>query len=305
MRICSLLPSATEIAFSLGLGESVVGVTHECDYPPEAREKPKVVKSIIDADKTDSAQIDRIVSEHLQAQKALYTIDLPGLRAADPDLILTQELCDVCAVDYRQVIDAAQSLPRKPKVLSLMPKSLADVLQDILRVGEVTGKAKEALRLVQQLRQRIEGVKEKTSRSDLRPRVACLEWIDPIYNAGHWVPEMVELAGGYDGLGQKGEPSARVDWKRIVGFAPEVIVLMPCGFNIERTLQEAYLLRRLPGWESLPAVQHGRAFAVNGHAYFNRPGPRLVDGLEILAQIIHPEIFPSPSPSCGGSWHKL
>ena len=292
MRICSLLPSATEIAFALGLGDSVVGVTHECDYPPESKKRPVVVKSAIDHHRCSSGQIDTTVNEHLQGKKSLYAIDLVRFKEANPDLILTQELCDVCAVDYQEVVEAAQSLLQKPKIISLTPALLSDVLGDIKRVGEATGRTKEAEALAQSLKERIDHVREQASCSDLRPRVVCLEWMDPIYNGGHWVPEMVELAGGRDGLGQRGEPSKKIDWRVVLEFAPEVVILMPCGFDLQRTLQEVDLLYRLPRWNQLPAVKQGRVFAVNGHAYFNRSGPRLVDGLEILAQIIHPEIFP-------------
>lgn len=297
MRICSLLPSATEIAFSLGLGEYVVGVTHECDFPPQAKKKPVVVRSLIDAANMDSHEVDRIVSHHLQLRKSIYTIDLQGFREANPDLILTQELCDVCALNYDEVLRASEALPKKPRIVSLSPNLLSDVLGDIERVGQVTGKNREAQALVRHLRRRMDRVREQTSLSDLRPRVACLEWLEPIYSAGHWVPEMVELAGGREGLAKKGEPSSRIDWGKVAAFVPEVIVLMPCGFDVERTLKEMPLLYRLPGWSELPAVKKGKVFAVNGHAYFNRPGPRLVEGLEILAQIIHPEIFSWRAPS--------
>lgn len=291
MRICSLLPSATEIAFALGLGDSVVAVTHECDYPPEAKSKEIVVRSSIDAARNSSAEIDETISQLLRARKGIYTIDLPRFREANPDLILTQELCDVCAVDYNEVVAASQSLARKPDIISLAPTLLSDVLRDIELVGEATGKKREAEAFVARLKQRIDRVREQASRSDHRPRIACLEWLDPIYNAGHWIPEMAELAGGKDELGKKGKPSEKMDWNRVVEAAPEVIVLMPCGFEIERTLKEAHLLYQLPGWSDLPAVKNGNVFAVNGSAYFNRSGPRLVDGLEILSQIIHPGIF--------------
>ena len=296
MRICSLLPSATEIAFALGLGDSIVGVTHECDYPAEARQKPVVVTTFVDPEKT-SGEIDLAIRERLKAGKGVYAIDLPRLREASPDLILTQELCDVCAVDYGEVVEASRSLPQKPKIISMNPSLLSDVLRDIELVGNATGKELEAEAMVASLRIRIERVREQARLADSRPRVACIEWLEPIYSAGHWMPEMVELAGGVDGLALKGEPSAKVDWEKIVRFAPEVIVLMPCGFEIRRTLRELHLLERLPGWSGLPAVEDGRLFAVNGPAYFNRSGPRLVDGLEILAQMIHPEIFPWRAPS--------
>lgn len=292
MRICSLLPSATEIAFALGLGDSVVAVTHECDYPPEAKTKQIVVKSSIDAARSGSAEIDETVGKLLRAKKSIYTIDLPRFREANPDLILTQELCDVCAVNYNEVLAASTSLARKPEIISLAPALLSDVLRDIELVGKMAGKKREAEIFVAHLQERIDRVREKASRSDYRPRVACLEWLEPIYNAGHWIPEMVELAGGMDGLGKKGKLSEKIDWDRVVQSAPEVIVLMPCGFEIARTLKELRLLYQLPGWSDLPAVKKGNVFAVNGSAYFNRSGPRLVDGLEILARIIHPEIFP-------------
>ncbi len=287
MRICSLLPGATEIAFALGLEDQIVGVTHECDYPPEARQKPVVVKSAIDSQRMSAAEIDRKVSELLQAGTGLYHIDKQALIAADPDIILTQGLCEVCALDYREVVQAASILPRKPKILSLSAHSLNELLDDILRVGEITQRRGEAQALAGELRRRIEQV--GCREPDRRPRVVCLEWFDPLYVAGHWVPEMVALAGGYDVLGRRGEPSAKIDWQRVVEARPEVILLMPCGFDVRRTAKEATPLRALHGWNELPAVKNGNLFALNGSAYFSRPGPRLIDGLEILSRIIHPE----------------
>ena len=292
MRICSLLPSATEIAFALGLGDSVVGVTHECDYPPEAKQREVVVKSAIDPHQNDSGTIDKIVTGHLKAKKSLYTIDLARFKETNPDLILTQGLCDVCALDYQEVSEAAKTFARRPNIISLTPGTLTDVLKDIARVGQATGTPGEAAALVDQLSARIQHVREQASRSDLRPRVACVEWLDPIYCAGHWVPEMVGLVGGINGLGKMGQPSQKIDWSQMIEYGPEIMVLMPCGFNVERTLGEIDLLYRLPGWKDLPAVKEGKLFAVNGHAYFSRSGPRLIEGLEILAQIVHPESFP-------------
>lgn len=292
MRICSLLPGATEIAFALGLGDEVVGVTHECDYPPEARQKSVVVHSVIDSNRMTSLEIDRWVSERLRSNQGLYMIDQERLREAAPDVILTQGLCDVCAIDYNEVARTAETLAKKPKIVSLTPNCLTDVLDDVARVGEATGQHHRAERLVQELKQRISVVRERTAQLSTRPRIACLEWFDPIYAAGHWIPEMIELAGGRDVLGQKGKASEKIQWKQVVELAPEVIVLMPCGFDIQRTANEAATLERLDGWHDLPAVKTGKVFAVNGHAFFSRPGPRLVDGLEILASIIHPEIFP-------------
>ncbi len=292
MRICSLLPGATEIAFALGLGDDVVGVTHECDYPAEARQKPVVVRSLIDSHRMTSLEIDRWVSERLGSNQGLYMIDEERLREAAPDVILTQGLCDVCAIDYNEVVTASETLANKPKIVSLTPNCLTDVLSDLTRVGEATGQRQKAEQVIRDLEQRISAVREGVARPSPRPRVACLEWFDPIYAAGHWVPEMVELAGGHDVLGRNGEPSAKIDWNKVVELAPDVIVLMPCGFDVPRTLGEATVLERLAGWHNLPGVKAGRVFAVNGHAFFSRPGPRLVDGLELLGHIIHPEIFP-------------
>ena len=297
MRICSLLPSATEIAFALGLGDDVVGVTHECDYPHEARQKPIVVRSLIDANPMSSAEIDGWVSKRLRGNPSLYGIDEDKFREAAPDLILTQELCEVCAVDYNEVAAAAKSLKEPATILALSPHCLTDVLRDIERVGAVTARADAARALVQRSHERIERVRQTAARSNTRPRVACLEWFDPVYAAGHWVPEMVELAGGFDALGRREEPSARVEWTQVLDSVPEIIVLMPCGFELRRTIQESAVLRKLPGWNHLPAVKNGHVYGVNGSAFFSRPGPRLVDGLEILARIIHPEIFSEPDLS--------
>ena len=292
MRICSLLPGATEIAFALGLSDNVVGVTHECDYPPEARQKPVVVRSLIDANRMTSLEIDQWVSERSRSNKGLYVIDEERLREAAPDVILTQGLCDVCAIDYSEVLAASQTLANKPKIVSLTPNCLTDVLDDVARVGEASGQSHKAETFVQALEQRIASVRERAAESSARPRLACLEWFDPIYAAGHWIPEMVEIAGAEDILGRRGEPSKTVTWQSIRESAPQILVLMPCGFDVPRTIREAALLKGLAGWDELPAVKAGRVFAVNGHAFFSRPGPRLVDGLEILAHIIHPEVFP-------------
>ena len=291
MRVCSLLPSATEIAFALGLGNEVVGVTHECDYPPAARAKPVVVHGIIDSHSTTSRQIDHSVREHCSQRTSLYAINLSRLKEARPDIVLTQALCAVCALDYNEVVHLCQSLPSQPRIVALNPTCLTEVLADIKLVGRLTGRAAEAEALVSSLQQRIDAIRALTVRIRVRPRVACLEWLDPIFSAGHWVPEMVDLAGGKDGLAQCGETSVQILWNRILELSPEVLVLMPCGFDVERTVKEATALQGLPGWSRLPAVKTGRVFAVNGHAYFSRSGPRLIDGLEILSRIIQPEIF--------------
>jgi iron complex transport system substrate-binding protein len=297
MRICSFLPSATEIVYTLGLGDQLYGVTRSCDYPPEARAKPMVVYSILDDRGLSSAEIDRIVKEHARNNQSVYRIDMEALRRADPDLILTQELCDVCAVGYQDVLTQITDLPKKPRVISLNPTALEDVLQDLLTVGEATGTSERARALVATLRQRIDAVRERAARASTRPRVFCLEWMDPLFVSGHWIPEMVEIAGGTDGIGNHGAPSSRVTWERVRAYQPEVVILMPCGADVSLTLSELDLVRALPGWSDLPAVQAGRVYAVNAGAYFSRSGPRLVEGLELLAQIIQPELFPWTAPA--------
>jgi iron complex transport system substrate-binding protein len=295
MRICSLLPGATEIGFSLGLGDQIVGVTHECDYPAEAKQKPVVVRSAIDAHHLSGREIDRKIGELLQAGKGLYQIDEQALSACNPDIILTQGLCDVCALDYNEVVEAAARLPHRPIIVSLNPRSLTDVLDDIVHIGATTQCQTAAEALARGLRQRIEQI--AFTEPDYRPRVVCIEWFEPLYIAGHWVPEMVALAGGYDVLGRKSEPSFKLDWSNVLDANPDVILLMPCGFDVRRAAKEATALRNLPGWDRLPAVKRGHVYALNGSAYFSRPGPRLVNGLEILARILHPETFACSIPS--------
>jgi len=287
MRICSLLPGATEIAYLLGLGDQIVGVTHECDYPHEAKQKPVVVRSVIDSSQLSCPEIDLRVGELLQAGRGLYSIDEAAFLASDPDVILTQGLCDVCALDYDDVVKAAQRLPRMPAILSLNPHSLSDVLEDISRVGAATGRETAAEALVQDLRRRIDavGIREP----EYRPRVVCLEWFEPLYVAGHWVPELVTLAGGFDPLGRKGEPSFKIEWQSVLDAKPDVILLMPCGFDVRRAVKESTPLRNLNGWNDLPAVKTGNVYALNGSAYFQPPRPAPGERLGILARIIRPE----------------
>jgi iron complex transport system substrate-binding protein len=286
MRICSLLPGATEIAYLLGLGDQIVGVTHECDYPPDAQYKPAVVRSVIDAKRMSSAEIDAKVIELLQAGKGLYSIDERVFMDAAPDLILTQGLCDVCALDYTEVVAAAKRLTSTPHIVSLNPRSLAEMLDDILRIGSATGRAAAASTVVNNLRKRIDAV--AINEPEYRPRVVCLEWFEPLYVAGHWVPEMITLAGGFDVLGRKNEPSHRIEWREVIDANPDVILLMPCGFDVRRAVKESTPLRSLEGWQDLPAVKSQNVYVLNGNAYFSRPGPRLVNGLEILARILRP-----------------
>ena len=294
MRICSTLPSGTEILYGLGLGDQVYGVSHACDYPPEACAKPVVVHSAFDSQDRSSLEIDRLVQAHQDANRGIYELDAELLQSIRPDLLVTQELCEVCALSLAQVMRAVQGISPQPEVLSLAPTGVEGVLEDIVRVGEHTGRQPEARGLVQALRERIAAVSARVE-SAAQPRVVCLEWLDPPMCGGHWVPEMVEMAGGVEVLGRRGEDSRAVSWDEMEAAAPEVLVLMPCGFDVDRILAEAEVLRRDQRWQGLAAVSQGRVHAVHANAYFSRPGPRLVDGIELLAALLHPQLFPPPS----------
>jgi iron complex transport system substrate-binding protein len=294
MRICSLLPSATEIAFALGLGDQVVAVSHECDYPPEASNRPVLTKSAIHQKIHRSLEVDREVE---QRGGDIYEIDEKLLGKLKPDLILTQELCHVCAVSYTKVKEAARVLDADTKIVSLEPTNLEEIVDNILLVGRMTGKIAPAEKLSSQMLGRIDGVKEKTERVEHRPRVFFMEWLQPPWAGGHWIPQMVDYAGGFDGLGRLGKPSHRIGWDEVVEYQPEVIVLSPCGFDANRVMEEAHVLASYEEWDKIPAFQSSRVYAVNASAYFSRSGPRVVEGLEILAHIIHPELFPeNPHP---------
>jgi iron complex transport system substrate-binding protein len=285
MKICSLLPSATEILFALGLGDQVAGVSHECDFPPGARTKPVLIKSRISHTES-AAAIDRQVREFLERGESLYTVDFEQLRAIDPDIIVTQDLCHVCAATPDDLGAALAHLERQLRVVTLNPHSLADVCADIRAVGEATGRAKQANAVVAEFERSIANVERSVAGLD-RPRVLCLEWLDPPYVAGHWVPEMVERAGGVDVLGRQGKPSFRVDWETALATQPEVIVVMPCGYSLAAAETEFRNLPLPPGWNDLPAVRDGRVFIVEASGYFSRPGPRLSAGMGILAGAIH------------------
>jgi iron complex transport system substrate-binding protein len=294
MRIVSLLPAATEICCAIGLENDLVGVSPECDHPRDVRSKAVVSRALLDYNGRNSGETSRMVGERLASGRGLYQVDERALRLTEPDLILTQGLCDVCAPTLGDVEEVAERLPHRPSIVSLDPHRIEDVLADIERVGECCGAEGPAEALVESLRGRIERVAAQASAARLRPEVVCLEWLDPLFLAGHWVPEMVELAGGHDLLATPGEPSRRVEARDIEAARPEVAVLMPCGFDLPRTRDEAPLVTEAPWWANLPAARTNRVWTVDGSSFFNRPGPRLVDGLEILAHILHPELFPSP-----------
>ena len=288
MRICSLLPSSTEIVFALGLGDQLAGVTHECDYPAEAASKPAVTRSLIDHSGTSGAEIHRHVSEAVHAGSSIYALDQALLERIDPNLVLTQELCDVCAVSYGDVQQAVRLLPsdgdNERTVLSLEPTTLGAILDTITSVGEATGASERAAEVTAALRRRIDTVEATAAGVRHRPRLFALEWLDPPFIGGHWVPEMVRLAGGVDGLGREGHPSVQAAWAEIV--------LMPCGYHLGECVDEFRKTPMPPEWSRLAAVKSGGVYVVDGSSFYNRPGPRVVDGLEIMAEILHPEIFP-------------
>jgi len=325
MRICSFLPSATEILFAIGAGPSVAAVTFECDFPAEARTRPQVVFSHLPPGLTP-AEIDAVVSAEGAKGRSLYFVDLPTLTALAPELIILQDLCRVCAIDSPTLARDMAHLPSQPRVISLNAHSLSAVLTEIELLGEVTGHAAEAHALTTSLRTRIEAVRSKNSvilsagsrssepeskdpeshRSPTKPipfhpqnqpRVLCLEWLDPPFQGGHWIPEMVALAGGIPLLATPGEKSRRISWEEILASAPDIIVVMPCGYHLAETIAQFRALTLPPGWFSLPAVRNGRVYAVDGTAYFSRPGPRLVTGLEILDAIFHARDFTTLPPA--------
>jgi iron complex transport system substrate-binding protein len=293
VTICSFLPSSTEILFALGVGEQVAAVTFECDYPPEAVGRPVVVHSAMHSGLTPR-QIDDAVRQAAAEGGSLYFVDWPLLEALAPSLIVAQDLCRVCAISTPSLARDLSQLATPPRVLSLSPHSLADVLADIESVGEAVGRSEAALTLTKKLRARIERVKARSAAhtaATTRPRVLCLEWLDPLYQGGHWVPEMVALAGGEAVLATAGEKSVRITWEQVLAADPEIIVLMPCGFHLDETIAQFRALTPPPAWQQLSAVRRGEIYAVAGGDYFSRPGPRLVDGLEILDAILHGNSF--------------
>jgi iron complex transport system substrate-binding protein len=293
MRIVSLLPSATEMICALGLEDQLVGVTHECDFPKTVQRLPKVTRTLIPAGAA-SGEIDRLVRERLGTQGALYTLDLPTLEALRPDLIVTQALCDVCAVAEDEVRAAACTLPGSPRVINLEPQTLSQVFDAIRHVAKAADADRVAEEVVGGLTARVEAVVSRTAALQHRPRVALLEWLDPPFSCGHWSPELVRLAGGIEGLGREGQPSRTLRWDEVLAWQPEVVFIACCGLSVERTLLDVPSLQSVPGWQDLPAVRSGRVYATDGSHYFSRPGPRLVDSLEILAHALHPEAHPLP-----------
>ena len=301
MRICSFLPSGTEIVCALGLSDSLLAVSHECDYPAEVLSRPKVVRSRFDSAKLTGAEIDAAVADLASKGERIYEVDLSVLDAARPDLVITQQLCEVCAVSFEDVQTAVVQLESPPRIVSLDPSSLTEVLSDVEAVGEATGTSARAAELTHALRERIEAVAAttspaKTSHGKQAKKVACIEWLDPMIVAGHWIPEMVRLAGGVDVLAEPGATSRRIKFDELAASDPDVLVLMPCGMGVDRAVEELSAVDGLDRWECLRAVRQGAVFAVDAGSLFSRSGPRLVDALELLARLIRPEAFSGTLP---------
>ena len=288
-RIVSFLPAATEMAYALGLGDSIVGVSHECDFPAAARTKPVVVKPALPLEKMSLREIDVAVASRIGSGQSLYEVDENLLRELKPDLILTQNLCQVCGPSGNEITVALKLLRPQPEVVWMTPHSLSDIFQNIRDLGTATGRSAYAQQLLEKLSDRLQRISALARNTLRRPRIFCLEWIDPYYCCGHWVPEMIELAGGIDAMGRKGTDSVRISWADIAAWAPEILIISPCGFGIRSASQQARQLVQQPGWSGLPAVRNGNVYAVDANAYFARPGPRVVDGVELLAHLIHPD----------------
>lgn len=288
-RIVSFLPSATEILYDLGVGDQVLAVTHECNYPAAAKSKPKVIHSAFDPQNMSSQEIDSKVVSLMKSGQDIYVLDEQVLKKANPDLIVAQGICEVCSPFTKEINKAVTILGGRPEVLILDPRTLDDILDNIAEVGRKVGKLAQANELVSILRGRIKSIHNIPKGA--RPKVICIEWLDPLFTAGHWVPQMVEIAGGINGISAKGDQSRRMDLDEIVKFDPDIVVLMPCGFDIKRTLREYERLAEEKKWKLLKAVKQGEVYAVNANEYFSKPGPRTIVGLEILAKIINPDTF--------------
>jgi len=302
-RIASLLPSCTEIACALGFEDALVGRSHECDYPPSVAKLPPLTEPKLDVD-APSAEIDARVRQLVEGGLSVYRVDAEKLRELEPTVILTQDQCEVCAASPKDLEDAlAEWTGAQPKVVSLSPNTLADVWADIQRVADALGVPDRGRELTAKLAERVKDVAQRTIRIRRQPTVVCLEWLDPLMTAGHWMPELVTLAGGQNLLGESGAHSPYIEWRQLRDADPDAVVVLPCGFDLERTKAETAKLAGRPEWQALRAVRKGKVYLTDGHQYFNRPGPRLVDSLEILAEVLHPDQFPPRHGDTG--WNPL
>jgi iron complex transport system substrate-binding protein len=303
-RLVSFLPSATEMACALGLGDRLMGITHECDYPPEVNGKRIVVRSFLPTETMTQAEIDAAVSERMRQGLSLYQVDEAAVREIAPDIILTQDLCQVCAPSGNEVSQLLKALPSKPRILWQTPRTVGEIFDALRELGEATGRGAAADMLIRDGRARLDKIAAATAGLE-RPRVFCMEWMEPIFCSGHWVPEMVRMAGGRDDLGREGVDSVRVSWDEVRRSAPDVVIVMPCGFNLEKTVAQSERLSSYEGWDDLPAVRAGRVYAVDANSYFARPGPRVVEGTELLAHLIHPTRFAWNGPPAFHRLHHL
>ena len=290
MRIVSFLPAATEMLYLLGLGDDLVGRSHECDFPDDARHKPVIVDCALDLSQMTMAQIDAAVGTQLSQGKSLYRVDETKLRAAAPQLLVTQNLCQVCGPAGNEVSQVIQSMSDAPKIVWQTPRNFDEVLEAVRILGRETGTEDKANQWIAAAGARIDRIAASTQRLP-KTRVAFLEWVDPLYCGGHWIPQMLEWAGAEDANSRAGSDSVRIPWQQVVEYRPEVILISPCGFKSRDALRQAELLKSRPGWLELPAVRNNRVYAIDANSYFARPGPRLIDGVELLAHLVHPEIF--------------
>jgi iron complex transport system substrate-binding protein len=295
-RIASFLPAATEMVYLLGLGENLVGRSHECDYPPEALSKPVLVDCALDLARLTTQEIDEVVTRQIGEGKSLYKVDEERLARAAPTLLITQNLCQVCGPSGNEVSQVLKSLRPVPEILWQTPKNFEEVLQAVVELGRATGRLKTAQDWSAAARLKVQRLSAKTSRHPRKMRASFIEWVDPVYCGGHWIPEMLRWAGGEDPNSRLGTDSVRIPWQSVVDSQPEVLFVSPCGFKTDQAFEQAKILTRRPGWSSLPAVKAGRVFAVDANSYFARPGPRLVDGVELLAHLMRPDEFPWSGP---------
>jgi iron complex transport system substrate-binding protein len=279
------------MACALGLADQLLGITHECDYPPEIQNKPIVVRNALPLETMSQQEIDAAVSERLRKGLSLYHVDEALMHNIAPDLILTQDLCQVCAPSGNEVSQLLQSLPGKPEILWLTPKNIDQIFDNVGELGAATDRLALADELIANGRARLQKIAAITSTLAKPPRVFCIEWLDPVYCCGHWVPEMVRIAGGLDELGHEGSDSIRIPWSDVIRWAPEVLIVMPCGLDLEKATHQAQHLFTYPGWADLPAVQQDRVYVVDANAYFARPGLRVIEGTELLAHLLHPTLF--------------
>lgn len=289
-RIVSFLPSATELLYEFGVDDKLFGVTHECKYPEGAKLKPQVISSVINSDDLSSNEINTITCTLLNEGKNIFELNKENLIDANPDLIISQETCEVCAAYTNQVKSALEILPNKPELYSMDPHNLKEIIQSVTKLGQILNKEKKSVEIVNSLERRIQHI--QNSEKKLIPKVLAIEWIEPFFTAGHWIPQMIEFAGGINLISKTGEHSRRMDMDEVVNSKPDIIIFMPCGFDTDRTVQEyESILHNNPAWNSLQAVKNNQIYAVDANSFFSKPSIRTIDGLEILAKIIHPEKF--------------